>query len=72
MEITQINYGYLTAFMIKNIVFQMDGKTYKSIRAFKNYVSKCKGLPKIDKNEIFSITGNTLQIENVYNNLIKG
>lgn len=72
MEIIQINYGYLTAYMINNIVFQLDGKIFKSIRAFKNYVGKCKDLPKTNKNEVFVISGSTQQIENIYNTLIKG
>lgn len=72
MEIIQINYSYLTAYMVNNIVFQLDGKTFKSVRAFKNYVGKSKDLPKTNKNEIFNISGSTQRIENVYNNLIKG
>ncbi len=69
-EIFEINYKGYIAYSIGNIVFDLSGKIYKSIRAFKNYIGSCKGLPQNGKqNSCYKISGATHYILQVFNNL---
>ena len=69
-EIFEINYKGSVAYSIDNVVFDLSGKIYKSIRAFKNYIGSCKGLPQNGKqNSCDRISGATHNILKVFNNL---
>ena len=66
MDIMQINYGVLTAYKIGDVVFCMDGKTFKSKIAFKQFVGKSKGLVSSE----FLVIGATQKIIDIYYSIV--
>lgn len=68
-EVYEICHKGQVAYSIDNIVFDLNGKIYKSIAAFKNYIGKSQSLPKYKKCSINLITGTLHNIEHVFNNL---
>lgn len=71
MKVYEIYHKGYVVYSIDNIVFDLSGKIYKSIAAFKNYIGKSQSLPKYEKCSINQITGALHNIEQVFKNLKK-
>lgn len=70
-KVYEINHKGYIAYSIDNVIFDLSGKIYKSIAAFKNYIGKVQTLPKYNKSSMHVITGALHNIEHVFNNLKK-